>query len=115
MTYPVGFPTADQPRCDIGQIGPLEYVMVTVDGRNAHAPTREGSTKTAKGASVGELAEFMAALGCLQAYNLDGGGSSSMYFFASEDERGIYSHPYTTKRAVSDIVYFATLVDNQGV
>ena len=111
MKYPVGFPTADQPRCAIGQIGPLEYVIVTADGRNAKAPTRDGEIRKASGSTVGELAEYMASLGCVQAYNLDGGGSSSMYFFAAEDERGIYSHPYSTRRAVSDIVYFATLVD----
>ena len=115
MTYPVGFPTANEPRCAIGQTGPLEYVFVTADGRNARAPTPDGTTRKARGATVGELAEYMASLGCLQAYNLDGGGSSSMYFFAAEEERGIYSHPYTTKRAVSDIVYVSTLLGAEEV
>ena len=58
------------PRTAIGQIDDNHYVFVVSDGR----------TDESKGLSLYELAEFMESLGCRTAYNLDGGGSSTMYF-----------------------------------
>lgn len=86
-----------EPRCAIGQAGPLEYVLVVVD-----AP-RDGKS----GATGEELAAFMAEQGCLQAYNLDGGNSALMVFHGEN-----YSDKsFNAERSVSDIIYFATLVD----
>ena len=86
-----------EPRCAIGQTGPLEYVLVVVDA------ARDGRS----GATYDELAAFMAEQGCLQAYNLDGGNSALMVFHGEN-----YSDKsYEAERAVSDIIYFATLVD----
>jgi len=83
------------PRTAIGQIGKLHYVFVTADGR----------TGDNDGLSVKELADFIKnTLGCTTAYNLDGGGSSTMYFNGS-----IVNNPTTngrtSERSVSDIVY----------
>lgn len=85
------------PRCAIGQIGPLEYMMIVVDGRG-----QEGSD----GCSCAVLAQYMYEQGCIQAYNLDGGNSADMYFNSS-----VYSHQKKKYRALSDIIYFTTLVD----
>ena len=82
------------PRTAIGQIDDNHYVFVVSDGR----------TDESKGLSLYELAEFMENLGCRTAYNLDGGGSSTMYFSGS-----VVNNPTTNgrikERAVSDIVY----------
>lgn len=82
------------PRTAIGQISPLHYVIVVSDGR----------TKESEGLSLLQLAEVFADLGCTTAYNLDGGGSSTMYFNGS-----IVNVPTDGRkdgeREVSDIVY----------
>lgn len=85
------------PRAAIGQTGPLEYVMVVVDGRREDSP----------GAKVEEIASFMAELGCTQAFNLDGGNSATMIF-----NNNFYSRKTeNSERSVSDIIYFASAVD----
>ena len=58
----------DQPRTAIGMISANHYVFVVVDGRS----------DTNAGVTLPELAEIMASLGATEAYNLDGGGSSTM-------------------------------------
>ena len=89
-------PKGKEPRCAIGQTGPLEYLLVVVDGR------RNGS----KGVSMAQLAQFMADQGCVQAFNLDGGNSSLMVFHGEN-----YSDKtFSAERSVSDIIYFATAV-----
>ena len=83
-----------EPRCAIGQAGPLEYILVVADGRSDDSD----------GVTGAQLAQFMAAQGCITAYNLDGGDTALMWF---KDD--YYSR--RTKRAQSDIIYFATAVD----
>ncbi len=87
-----------EPRCAIGQVGPLEYVLVVVDA------ARDGKS----GATAEQLAQFMLDQGCVQAYNLDGGNSALMYFHGKN-----YSNKSeSAERSVSDIIYFATLIDS---
>lgn len=91
----VGKAMASNPRTAIGQIGTNHYVMVVADGR----------TSESSGLSLYELAEYMESLGCTSAYNLDGGGSSTMVFNGT-----VINNPTTTgneigERKVSDIVY----------
>jgi exopolysaccharide biosynthesis protein len=86
---------ASNPRTAIGEIAPLHYVMVVADGR----------TQASEGLSLYELAEFIQGLGATTAYNLDGGGSSTLYFNGK-----VVNHPTTngkafSERKVSDIVY----------
>lgn len=83
-----------EPRCAIGQTGPLSYLLVVADGRS----------KNSDGATSEQLAAFMAAQGCITAYNLDGGDTALMWF---KDD--YYSRE--TKRAQSDIIYFASAVN----
>ena len=88
---------ADEPRCAIGQLGELEYLLVVVDGRR----------KDSDGCTCAELADFMAKQGCTMAYNLDGGNSALMWFGGEN-----YSEKTVkAERSVSDIIYFATAID----
>ena len=66
------------------------------------------------GLSLSQLAEFMKCLGVVTAYNLDGGGSSTMYFNGE-----IINNPTTNgrsikERSVSDIVYIGYKPDEQN-
>lgn len=85
---------ASNPRTAIGVIGANHFVFVVSDGR----------TSESEGLSLYELATFMKGLGVETAYNLDGGGSSTMYFNGY-----VVNNPTTggsiKERSVSDIVY----------
>ena len=59
------------PRTGIGYYEPGHYCLVVVDGRDGDS---------APGASIEEFASVFESLGCRQAYNLDGGGTSRMAF-----------------------------------
>ena len=83
------------PRTAFGVISPLHYLFVVSDGR----------TEESTGLSLLELANLMKEMGCVTAYNLDGGGSSTMWFNGK-----VLNHPTTfgdtiAERNVSDIVY----------
>ena len=92
---------AREPRCAIGQVGPLEYVVVVVDTITHH--DRSGK----EGATSAEVAQFLLEEGCVQAYNLDGGNSSLMVYHGEN-----YSDKtFNEERSVSDIIYFSTGID----
>jgi len=84
----------NNPRTAIGKISDNHYVFVVSDGR----------TSESTGLSLYELATFMKSLGCEMAYNLDGGGSSTMYF-NGEVINNPTSGRSIKERSVSDIVY----------
>ena len=86
---------ASNPRTAIGMIEPLHYVFVVCDGR----------TGESEGLSLYELAQFMRALGVDTAYNLDGGGSSTMVFQGELINNPTTSGSSIKERSVSDIVY----------
>ncbi|MBE0601037.1 MAG: phosphodiester glycosidase family protein, partial [Firmicutes bacterium] len=96
-SYFIGLDGED-PRTAIGQLAPLTYVVVTVDGRIDGSP----------GVSVKQLGEYMYGLGCTQAYALDGGNSSIMVL---NHEMLSNKGGYAT-RGLSDVIYFATAIDN---
>ena len=88
-----------EPRCAIGQIGTLEYLVVIVDGRRASDPS--------EGCTVEKVARYMWEAGCVQAYNLDGGNTAEMVFHGE-----IYNNKTTGgERSQSDTIYFATAID----
>ena len=66
----VGRSMASNPRTAVGMIDKNHYVFVVADGR----------TSENDGLSIEELAAFMKELGVTCAYNLDGGGSSTMVY-----------------------------------
>ncbi len=90
----VGKAKASNPRTAIGIIDDLHYVFVVSDGRSGES----------EGLSLYELASFMEQLGVQTAYNLDGGGSSTMVF-----QGEVVNNPSSgfrdEEREVSDIVY----------
>ena len=92
----VGKAKASNPRTAIGIIDENHYVFVVSDGR----------TDQSEGLSLYELAQFMKQLGVETAYNLDGGGSSTMYF-NSEIINNPTSGGSIKERSVSDIVYIS--------
>ena len=91
----VGKAMASNPRTAIGIIDNLHYVFVVSDGR----------TEESEGLSLLELAEFMDGLGVKTAYNLDGGGSSTMYFNGEVINTPTTNGRSIKERSVSDIVY----------
>ena len=91
----VGKAKASNPRTAVGMIDPLHYVFVVSDGR----------TDASEGLSLYELAQFMRTLGVETAYNLDGGGSSTMVFQGEVVNNPTTSGNSIKERGVSDIVY----------
>lgn len=84
----------DQPRTAVGVIDENHLVFVVVDGR------QEGYSA---GVTLTELADIMTGLGATTAYNLDGGGSSTMYFNGE-----VVNQPSNGgERGTSDILYVA--------
>lgn len=83
------------PRTAIGIIDSLHYVMVVSDGR----------TNESEGLTLYELAEVLEDLGVTTAYNLDGGGSSTMVFNGEVINNPTTDGKKITERSVSDIVY----------
>ena len=86
---------ASNPRTAIGIVDELHYLFVVSDGR----------TSESDGLSLSQLAEFMQRLGAQTAYNLDGGGSSTMVFNGSLINNPTTSGRSIKERSVSDIVY----------
>ena len=82
------------PRTAIGIIDDMHYVFVVSDGR----------TDESEGLSLYALADFMQSLGVQTAYNLDGGGSSTLYF-NGQVVNNPSSNGRIQERKVSDIVY----------
>ncbi len=82
------------PRTAIGQLGSLHYLLIVVDGR----------TPDSKGMSLAQLSQLFLERGATTAYNLDGGGSSAMYFDGALVNRPS-SGLYVGERPVSDILY----------
>ena len=82
------------PRTALGQIGEGHYVLVVSDGRSDES----------EGLSLYELAQFLQQLGVQTAYNLDGGGSSTMVFLGQVVNRPVGGRG-SGQRAVTDIVY----------
>ena len=87
--------TTSNPRTAIAQVGDLHYLMVVSDGR----------TDRSEGLSLYQLATFLQTLGARTAYNLDGGGSSTMWFNGNVINQPVNHGSEVSERKVSDIVY----------
>lgn len=85
---------ASNPRTAIGILDENHYVFVVSDGRSSES----------EGLTLEELALFMQSLGVQHAYNLDGGGSSTMVFLGEVINKPTSGHG-NGERAVTDIVY----------
>lgn len=80
---------APNPRSVIGYFEPGHYCFVAVDGRN----------KDSEGIAMKNLSELMEYLGCVRAYNLDGGRTAQMLAGTAA-----YNVPYQGGREVSDML-----------
>ena len=81
-----------EPRTAIGQIAPLHYVLIVADGRQ----------EDSEGASLQKLQELFIETGVQLAFNLDGGGSTTLYFNGQ-----VLNEPSGSReRRVSDIIFF---------
>ena len=85
------------PRTAFGVISPLHFLFVVSDGR----------TNENVGLSLLELADLMKDLGCVTAYNLDGGGSSTMWFNGRVLNKPTTFGDTIAERNISDIVYIS--------
>ena len=85
----------DQPRTAVGVVDDNHLVFVVVDGR---------SPGYSEGVTMTELADVLQDLGAKTAYNLDGGGSSTMWFNGD-----LVNNPLgrSQERGTSDILYIA--------
>lgn len=93
-----------EPRTGIGQLGPLHYILIVVDGR------RDGYSE---GMTLPEFQQLFVKHGAQFAFNLDGGGSTTLYF-----QGEVVNMPSSgDERRVSDIVMFvdgAALPDEEA-
>lgn len=80
------------PRTAIGQLDKNRYIIVVAEGR----------LKNAQGLTLTELQNIFLSLGCQTAYNLDGGGSSTLYFKGQV----INTPSDGQERAITDMIYF---------
>ncbi len=83
----------EQPRTGIGILGDNHLVFVVADGRSAGY---------SRGVTMTEFAQIFVDLGATTAYNLDGGGSSTMWFNGQ-----LVNNPLGRgqERGTSDILY----------
>ncbi|MGE9349820.1 phosphodiester glycosidase family protein [Isoptericola variabilis] len=84
----------EQPRTAIGVDADGDLIIVVVDGRD---------TGYSRGVTMTELAQLMIDQGAVTAYNLDGGGSSTLYF----DGEVVNRPSNGGERGTSDILYVA--------
>ena len=91
----VGRAMTSNPRTAIGIIDENHYIIVVADGR----------TTESEGLSLYQMAEIMKEYGATTAYNLDGGGSSTLYFNGQVINNPTTNGNTISERAVSDIVY----------
>ena len=82
----------NQPRSMIGYYEPGHYCFVTVEGRS----------NTNVGVTLTELASIAESLGCTVAFNLDGGGSSTLTFVGELISIG---SPNEGLREITDTIY----------
>ena len=89
---------SSNPRTAIGQIGENHYIVIVSDGR----------TDESVGLSLYQLAEIFESKGATVAYNLDGGGSSTMVFNGQVVNTPVAGAKGDSgsERSVSDIIYF---------
>ena len=81
-----------EPRTGIGQVGPLHYVIIVAEGR------RDGYSE---GMSLQNFQQLFLDYGAQTAINLDGGGSTKIWFYNQ-----IMNRPTSPTRQVSDALIF---------
>lgn len=90
---------ARESRTAIGQVDALHYIILVVDSKRVSNDI--GGWNTVGGMNVDELAAAFEALGCKVAYNLDGGGSTTVYL----NGKVVNEPSGESERKISDIIY----------
>ena len=85
----------ENPRTAIGMIEPLHYLLIVVDGRSEQS----------KGMRLDTLAKLFVRLGAVHAYNLDGGGSSTLWYNGKVINQPSVFGLFSDERAISDILF----------
>jgi exopolysaccharide biosynthesis protein len=98
QTQPIetNFSKTVNPRTAIGMVEPLHYIIIVADGR----------TSESVGMRLETLANEFVKRGVLMAYNLDGGGSSTLWFNGKVLNNPTTDGKWIGERKVSDILYF---------
>lgn len=86
-------PSRREPRTAIGQIAPLHYCIIVVDGRQPGY---------SEGISLQDLQQLFLSYGVQLAFNLDGGGSTEMWFMGEVINQPSGGH----ERSISDAICF---------
>ena len=95
-----GLPTDNNIRQAICQIDKNNFIFIT--------STISTDTRSSRGLSKKNMANMMVNMGCKTGFNLDGGGSTSLYYVkkGSSSPTKIKVHEGTYGRTVVDILYF---------
>lgn len=97
--YELGEPGKNYSRAALAQMGELHYLMVAVNFDGCyHVPNIE------------ELARQMQSFGVEHAYALDGGQTATIVM----NDRLMNKPDYGAERKISDIIYFATAIPQEG-
>lgn len=83
------------PRTAMAQVAPGEFYFLVSEGR----------TEDDKGLSLLELAQLLHELGAVTAYNLDGGGTATMWFNGRILNELVHPGSSTGERNISDMIY----------
>ena len=96
-----------EPRTAVGCLGENHYLMVVAEGRMPKA----------KGMSLDELGRLMAARGCTEAFNLDGGHTSALIFMGKRlNKIGNLSGTGTTApRNMAELLGIGTYGEDAGM
>lgn len=94
-------PHKETQRIALCQMDTLSYLIVSTEG-----PENKGST----GLTMAEFAQLCSDLGVKQAFNLDGGSSSTVVL----NNKKINSLSTGKERNIGDIVYFVTATPSEG-
>lgn len=84
------------PRTGVGIINANHFIFIVVDGR---------SKNYSQGVTLSQFAAIFKELGCTQAYNIDGGGSSTMYFMGRVVNKPLGRE---SERGTSDILFIGS-------
>ncbi|MDX2065932.1 MAG: phosphodiester glycosidase family protein [Fimbriimonadaceae bacterium] len=99
--FSAAFSTTRHPRTAVGHTAEGDIWWVVIDGRSKHSI----------GASLTETAQIMKELGCVEATNLDGGGSSALHLAGASLNRPSDGQ----ERAVANGVVFSAPVSKSNV
>ena len=98
--YPIGELDRQYSRSALSQLGTLHYLYTACNREPPYTYTP----------NIGELTSMLLDMGVTQAYNLDGGQTTTVVM----DNRVINTVNYGNQRKISDILYFATAKPSGG-